>query len=329
MTRLSDALRKAAAESAAAPVATPEPPAPAPAWQFAAVETMHVPDEPVIERALDPDLQPAAAGAVPPPDVAAATATVRVGDAERDKLVVGDRINPAVIEQYRHLAAVLHHAQKSSGVRSVMVTSAMPSEGKTLTATNVALTLSQSYQRRVLLIDADLRKPRMREIFALPATDGLTDVLINPRGDRLPVHQVTPTLWVLAAGRVLPDPMSMLVSPAMKQILEDAKDAFDWVVVDTPPIAILPDANLLSAMIDTALLVVSAQTTPYPMVQRAAEAVGPGRILGVVLNRAESPSLPSTYYAYPGYQQRPTPSAPKRWFQRMRKSAATEQTHVQ
>ena len=64
--------------------------------------------------------------------------------------------------------------------------------------------------------------------------------------------------------------MSLLVSPAMKQLLEDARDSFDWVVVDTPPIAILPDANLLAAMIDTALLVVSAQSTPYPMVQRAA-----------------------------------------------------------
>ncbi|HEX4916071.1 MAG TPA: CpsD/CapB family tyrosine-protein kinase [Vicinamibacterales bacterium] len=329
MTRLSDALKKAAAESAAGPIATTEPSAPAPAWQFSAVETMHVPDEPVIAREVDPDLRPAETNAVPPPDFAAATAAVRVGDAERDKLVVGDRIDGSVIEQYRHLAAVLHHAQKSSGVRSVMVTSALPSEGKTLTATNIALTLSQSYQRRVLLIDADLRRPRMREIFALPATDGLTDALINPRRDRLPVHQVTPTLWVLAAGRVLPDPMSMLVSPAMKQILEDAKEAFDWVVVDTPPIAILPDANLLSAMIDTALLVVSAQSTPYPMVQRAVQAVGPRRILGVVLNRAESSGLPSTYYGYPGYQQRPAPSAPKRWFRRLRKSAATEQTHVQ
>ena len=81
--------------------------------------------------------------------------------------------------------------------------------------------------------------------------------------------------------------MSLLVSPAMKQLLDDARESFDWVIVDTPPIAILPDANLLAAMIDTALLVVSARSTPYPMVQRAVEAIGAKRILGVVLNRAE------------------------------------------
>ena len=99
----------------------------------------------------------------------------------------------------------------------------------------------------------------------------------------------------------------------MKQLLDDATDAFDWVVVDTPPIAILPDANLLAAMIDTALLVVSAQSTPYPMVQRAAEAIGANRILGVVLNRAETAGLPADYgyYGYRShYQQAPPKPAP-------------------
>jgi capsular exopolysaccharide synthesis family protein len=226
------------------------------------------------------------------------------------------------VEQYRHLAAVLHHAQKASGVRSVMVTSALASEGKTLTATNLALTLSESYQRRVLLIDADLRRPRMREMFALSGAEGLTDSLLGARGDRLPVHQVTPTLWVLAAGRMIPDPMSMLASPAMKQLLDDARDSFDWVVVDTPPIAILPDANLLAAMIDTALLVVSAQSTPYPMVQRAARAIDTKRILGVVLNRAAKATLPASY-GYHGYNQyqpgHSKPASARRWLGWLRK----------
>ena len=93
-----------------------------------------------------------------------------------------------------------------------MVTSALPSEGKTLTATNLALTLSESYQRRVLLIDADLRRPRINEMFGLAGGQGLTDSLNTPRGGRLPVHQVTPTLWVLTAGRATADPMSTLVS---------------------------------------------------------------------------------------------------------------------
>jgi capsular exopolysaccharide synthesis family protein len=292
---------------------------------------MHVPDEP-----------PAAAVAPPPPDAvvpdlapgpapsvftdAPSQRRIKFGAADRDKLVVGENLDPAVVEQYRHLAAAFHQAQKVSGVRTVTVTSALPSEGKTLTATNLALTLSESYRRRVLLIDADLRRPRMREMFGLPVSAGLTDALTSARGDRLPVHHITSNLWVLAAGRMVPDPMSLLVSPSMKQLLEDARDSFDWVIVDTPPIAILPDANLLSAMIDTALLVVSARSTPYPMVQRAVEAIGAQRILGVVLNRAEKIG-PTGSYNYYGYQNRDLkPRGRRRWFEWLRRTP--QQPHV-
>ena len=340
MTRLSEALKRAQQNAAAPPVVTDEALPPSTTeWKFAPVETMHVPppDAPdpaahlltpptVVDQAADGDIDvPSFAPPVTPqagkplltePKVIAEP-VIRVGDAERNKLVVGDGIDPAMVEQYRHLAAVMHHAQKQSGARSVMVTSALPAEGKTLTATNLALTLSQSYQRRVLLIDADLRRPRMREMFALPPTEGLTDSLALPREGKLPVHQISPTLWVLTSGRAFPDPMSLLISPAMKQLIDDACDSFDWVVVDTPPIAILPDANLLASMIDTTLLVVSARATPYPMVQRAAQAVGTNRILGVVLNRAESSGLPNNY-GYYGLKSNQQPGHPlparKTWF---------------
>lgn len=287
---------------------------PVAAWQF-----------PVEERAPQaaPAVAPPAAAEFPRPEVTAPAVTPlasRFGAADRGKLVIGDDADPALVEQYRHLAAVLHHAQGESGCRSVMVTSALPSEGKTLTATNLALTISESYQRRVLLIDADLRRPRIKEVFGLPNGEGLTDSLNNPRGGKLPVHQITPTLWVLTAGRATADPMSTLVSSSMKHLLDEAREAFDWVVVDTPPIAILPDANLLASMIDTALLVVSAQATPYPMVQRAAQAIGPSRILGVVLNRAEQSGMPSGYgyYARTGALQHETRPRWSRWFGKRR-----------
>jgi capsular exopolysaccharide synthesis family protein len=242
---------------------------------------------------------------------------------ERGKMVVGDQADGSLVEQYRHLAAALHKAQAEFGYRSVMVTSALQSEGKTLTASNLALTLSHSYQRRVLLIDADLRKPRLREMFMLPEGAGLTDSLSLPRGGKLPIHQISPTLWVLTAGRPTNDPMSTLVSKSMKQLLDDAKDEFDWVIVDTPPIAILPDANLLAAMIDTALLVVSAFSTPYPMVQRAAQAIGATRILGVVLNRADDAALREGYNYYGTYSSKTEPPAPAsrwtRWLKRPRR----------
>ena len=334
MTRLSEALKRAAETTATPRATTAElPPPPTGAWQFSPVETMHVPDEPSalgvappLQDAVTPDRAPAG-----PTPSAFTEAPVRraftFGANDRDKLVVGEHADGQVIEQYRHLAAAFHQAQKASGVRSVTVTSALPAEGKTLTATNLALTLSESYQRRVLLIDADLRRPRMREIFGLPVSAGLTDVLTSPRGDRLPVHHVAGNLWVLAAGRMVPDPMSLLVSPSMKQLIEDARESFDWVILDTPPIAILPDANLLSAMIDTALLVVSADSTPYPMVQRAIDAIGAQRVLGVVLNRAAKIG-PTGSYSYYGYQNRDLkPKSRRRWFGWLRRSPQQPNVH--
>lgn len=331
MTRLSEALKRASEASAAPATLAEDPPLQDSSWQFAPVETMHVPEEP---PAYTPDVTNAAAPplvdsvlpdampdtpvpSVPFPPAALAGPKAPRGlqftASDRDKLVISPGVDHALIEQYRHLAAVLHHAQKSSGVRTVMITSAIASEGKTLTATNLALTLSESYQKRVLLIDADLRRPRMQEMFGLPMGEGLIDALTAERANRLPVHQMTPHLWLLPSGRILSDPMSLLVSPAMKQLIEDARESFDWVIVDTPPIAILPDANLLSAMIDTALLVVSAQSTPYPLVQRAADAIGANRILGVVLNRAERVGL-SPGYGYYGYKDRKVEPKGSRWF---------------
>ena len=312
MTRLSEALERAAETSGKGVMLRDD--APATAWQFPVeVRAPQAAPEPVL---------PADAPAAPAPVSLAS----RFSSAERGLLVVSADAEPALVEQYRHLAAVLHHAQGESGYRSVMVTSALPAEGKTLTATNLALTLSESYQRRVFLIDADLRRPRIKDMFGLPEGEGLTDSLNDHRSGKLPVHQITPTLWVLTAGRATADPMSTLVSSAMKHLLEEARETFDWVVVDTPPIAILPDANLLASMIDTALLVVSAQATPYPMVQRAAQAIGPSRILGVVLNRAEASGMPSGY----GYYTRPEQSrstTPRRWSRWVGKGRSAPHVH--
>jgi protein-tyrosine kinase len=311
MTRLSDALKRADETSDAFPAALRED-GPAGAWQFSSADAPPAAAPRAVER---PIVRPQP-GATPVPS----SLISHVAEDERRKMVVGDQADGSLVEQYRHLAAALHKAQAECGYRSVMVTSALQSEGKSLTASNLALTLSHSYQRRVLLIDADLRRPRLREMFMLPEGAGLIDSLTLPRGGKLPIHQVSPTLWVLTAGRPTTDPMSTLVSSSMKQLLEDARDAFDWVVVDTPPIAILPDANVLASMIDTALLVISAQSTPYPMVQRAAQAIGSTRILGVVLNRTDEAGATDGYgYGY-YYSASGRPPAPRsRWINWLKK----------
>jgi len=227
-----------------------------------------------------------------------------------ERLVVSPKAKGASVEQYRKLGGTLHHAQLENGTRVVMVSSALPGEGKTLTSTNLALTLSESFRRRVLLIDADLRRPSLHELFQVPNLSGLGNGLRADGEERLPIIQVTPTLSLLTAGRPDPDPMSGLSSPRMRQIIEEAAAAFDWVIIDTPPVGLLPDANLLASMVDTTLLVIQAGQAPYDLVQKAVNAIGRERILGVVLNRAEDALRIGYHGKYYRYYDRPAQHEP-------------------
>ncbi len=115
----------------------------------------------------------------------------RIAARYEGKTVVETEISPQSREQYRRLAASLHHAQALNGTKVVMVTSALVGEGKTLTAANLALTLSQSYQKQVLLVDADLRRPSLQAVFGIRSGPGLTEGLTSDDERAVPVHQVS------------------------------------------------------------------------------------------------------------------------------------------
>jgi len=202
------------------------------------------------------------------------------------KIVVDENTSPVSREQYRRLAAALHRASELTGVRVVMITSAAVGEGKTLTASNLALTLSESYQKKVLLIDADLRRPAVQTVFRLQEGPGLGESLISTSGRKMPVHRVSTLLSVITAGRPTTDPISRLTSDRMRLLLDEARETFEWIIIDTPPVALLPDANLLSQMVDGAILVIRANGPSYQLVQRAVDAIGRDKIIGTVLNRA-------------------------------------------
>ena len=217
-----------------------------------------------------------------------------------DKLIVTPTVPHAAVEQYRKLAASLHHAQLERQIKVVMITSAAPGEGKTLTSTNLALTLSQSYRRNVLLIDGDLRRPSVHSVFDVPNVLGLSDGLKSEVEHKLSLIQISEHLTVLPAGRPDSDPMSGLTSDRMRRLVAEAAARFDWVLIDTPPVGFLSDANLLAAMVDVTLFVVRAGKSPFRLIQRALDAVGRNRIIGVVLNAVKE-SDDVVGYGYYGY----------------------------
>jgi capsular exopolysaccharide synthesis family protein len=223
----------------------------------------------------------------------------------KGKTVLDTAVSPQSREQYRRLAASLHHAQAVSGIKVVMVTSAAVGEGKTLTASNIAMTLSESYKKEVLLVDADFRRPSVHAVFGIPPYPGLAESLTAEQNQKIRVRLVSSGLGVLTGGRPTSDPIAALTSERMRQLVHEARTTFDWVILDTPPVAMLTDANLVSAMTDGALIVVKAGETPWDLVDRAVQAVGRERTLGVVLNRVTG-QLPSTgYYDYYNYYSAP------------------------
>jgi capsular exopolysaccharide synthesis family protein len=272
------------------------------------------PDGPTDDR-HDQHSLVASAGADRPPDAGPLQAdrdklpgiVQRFSPSARGKLIVTPSVPSAAIEQYRRLAASLHHTQLQKETKVVMITSASPGEGKTLTSVNLALTLSQSYLRNVLLIDADLRRPNVHQLFQVPNVFGLSEGLKSDTEEKLSLIQVSEYLTVLPAGRPDPDPMGGLTSERMRRIVQQAAARFDWVLIDTPPVGFLSDANLLVAMVDTAIFVVRAGKSPYRLIQRALDAVGRNRILGVVLN-AVAENVDVAGYNYYGYYGAPSRS---------------------
>jgi capsular exopolysaccharide synthesis family protein len=218
-----------------------------------------------------------------------------------EKLVIGQHTMPLSREQYRRLAATLHHAQAASELRVVMIGSALPGEGKTLTAANLALTFSESYKRNVLIIDADLRRPSQHQVFQIDNEAGLSDGLAAITEEPLRVRQLSQRLALLPAGRATSDPMAGLTSPRMQRLVSEARALFDWVIIDTPPVGLLPDANLLGSLVDGAIMVIRAGATPHDIVQRAIDAIGRAKLLGVVLNRAEESAAIHSYDYYGAY----------------------------
>ncbi|HEX5473166.1 MAG TPA: CpsD/CapB family tyrosine-protein kinase [Vicinamibacterales bacterium] len=253
-------------------------------------------------RAIPPVPPAPRPGIAPAPDRApgrTSNGRTATSDADRADVLVTRTSRLDAIEQYRKLAAALHEGQKEHGIRTVLCTSALVEEGKTVTACNLALTLSASYNRRVLLIDGDLRRPQLHGVFGLGNETGLRDALTATQDGKLRIQNVNPNLAVLTAGSASSDPMGGLTSDRLRHVIAEASERFDWVIIDTPPVLILPDARVLVTMVDTVLLVVRAGTTPFRTVLRAVDVIKRERVFGVVLNRADT--MEAGYGAYEYY----------------------------
>lgn len=191
-----------------------------------------------------------------------------------------------ISESYRTIRAALMLAQAEKPPQVILLTSALPGEGKTVMTLNLGIALAQG-GHTVLVIDADLRKGRCHELLNLQAYRGLADVLAGRLELEKGVQQTTvDRLFLLPRGARPPNPVELLGSDKMKEVLGALRQRFDFILIDSPPVAVLSDAVELSAVCDAVLLVVRAQQTPMEALSRAAENLNAvhARIVGAALN---------------------------------------------
>jgi capsular exopolysaccharide synthesis family protein len=198
------------------------------------------------------------------------------------------------------------------GGRSIVVTSTAPGEGKTLVASNLAIGLALAGQR-VALLDGDMRRPRVHEIFRIGQEPGLSNVVLGTAKASEGLQRTGISgLWALPAGVIPPNPAELLASPRFKELLDALVSQFDWVVIDSPPTMAVIDASVLAHIVGGVLFVVSAETTSRPAATKALEQLDAARpnFLGAVLNRVDvkrNAFFYSPYYRreYSDYYSRP------------------------
>ena len=216
-----------------------------------------------------------------------------------DSLVMFSSPESADAESFKILKGQILFAKDRKMPRSILVTSTFPGEGKTFTASNLAASLALSVDEYVLLVDADLRRPRIHHMFGCPNMHGLHDLLIGRKKfEDVVVRSRIQKLSIVTAGRSPRNPTELLSSSMMLNFLEDITARYQdrFVVVDSPPSHITAETRSMARRVDGIIFVVMAQKTPRRYVQKAIEALGKEKILGIVFNGYDQ--VRKSYYRY-------------------------------
>lgn len=225
--------------------------------------------------------------------------SVQVSIQPNSQLVSHEDSESLAAEKFRFLGVRLRHLRRERQLQKVLITSTIPHEGKSMVSANLACTLARKAQQRTLLIEGDLRRPAVSQMFGLGERAGICEWL---QGDQNQVtgiyHLEGPGLWILPAGRVTGNPLEFLQSARLPLLMEQLNAMFDWVVIDSPPVLPLADTSVWSRFADGILLVSRQGTTAKRHLQRGLEALDSRKVIGALLNCSQSASHNDNYYYY-------------------------------
>jgi protein-tyrosine kinase len=205
-------------------------------------------------------------------------------------------------EEFRTLRSRLYHAREKMTLKTILVASALPKEGKSFTAANLAQVMVRQHGRRVLLIDADLRGPRLHLMLGTTDSPGLSDYL-QGGNDEFAIMQRggMENLFFIPSGQKIYDPSELVANGRLKLLLQRVEALFDWIIIDSPPAVPVSDASVLAKACDGVLMVVRSNATPVDMARRAREEFPDQALVGVVLNGTNTEAMPYTRYYYEAY----------------------------
>jgi capsular exopolysaccharide synthesis family protein len=200
-------------------------------------------------------------------------------------------------EAYKTLRTNIQYSSFDKEIKTILVTSTIPGEGKSTIAGNLALSFAQQ-DKKVLVIDCDLRKPALHKMFKLSNFKGLSDVIVGNSDLEKAMYNYRDNFDILTSGKIPPNPSEILASNAMTMLLEKLKTMYDIIIIDSAPLQAVTDAQIISNKVDGTLLVIRAGLTKREAILQAKELLNQvnAKILGVVLNGAENNSEKHYYY---------------------------------
>ena len=218
------------------------------------------------------------------------------------EIISYDDPKSVISEQYRAIRTNIEYSSVDQNTKTILVTSSDKNEGKTTTVSNLAVSFA-NLKKKVLIIDCDLRNASIHKMFKINNIYGLTDILAKDRAvDKCIQKTELENLYVLTAGAIPPNPAEILSSEKMKNLIEDLKNIYDYIFIDTPPIGLVTDAGVLSSFIDGVVLVVKSESVEKKYLEETKKKLDAvdARILGAILNSYKSEQKDYNYYSYYG-----------------------------
>lgn len=216
-----------------------------------------------------------------------------------ESYMVRDHHGSSITESYRKVAANIEFANIDNNIKTIMVTSSLASEGKTTTIVNLVSVMTDS-KKKILLIDLDLRKPAAHRKFKLSNHNGLTDLLMNKDDYRNYINSVYEGLDIITSGKIPANPSEIINSKAIKDLIRELSDDYDYIFIDTPPIILVSDPITISTFSDAVILIIAYSETEKEIAKKSIESLKHvnANIIGTILNKAPVTKHNKYYYNY-------------------------------